>query len=49
MLFTFFKLVNILNTALKRMGVNTEPEGNSILNSWISADGGVLFEVFYWF
>lgn len=21
------------------MGINTEPEGNSILNSWISADG----------
>ena len=25
------------------MGVNTVPEGNSILNSWISADGKYLF------
>lgn len=28
------------------MGVNTVPEGNSILNSWISADGNYAFVEF---
>jgi len=36
-------LVNILNYTLKKMGINTEPEGNSILSSWISADGNYAF------
>jgi len=29
----------MLNTALKKMDINTETEGDSIVSSWVSPDG----------
>lgn len=33
------QLMELLNSALKKMDINTEPEGDSIVSAWISPDG----------
>lgn len=33
------QLMVMLNTALKKMDINTETEGDSIVSSWVSPDG----------
>lgn len=39
-------LCDLLNNALVKMGINTEPEGESITSSWIAADGHYAFVEF---
>ena len=33
------QLLELLNSALKKMNINTEEEGDSIVSAWISPDG----------
>ena len=36
---TSHQLMDMLNTALKKMEINTDSDGDSIISAWISPDG----------